>query len=91
MSLEEVKRGARAQEILDNPIFQEALDAYETEILKQWKSSPLRDVEGREMLRLMLEAHQIFKQYIVTTMETGKLASLPQTRNWPLSRVVGQN
>jgi hypothetical protein len=91
MSLEEVKRGARAQEILDNPIFKEAMQAFDTEITNQWKQSPLRDVEGREKLRLMLEANRVFLQFIQTTMETGKLASLQPPKKGLLARVVGQN
>lgn len=71
----EVQRGADAQALLDNPLMLEAIQAYEDEITNLWKTSPLRDVEGREKLRLMLEASSKFRAYMVTTVETGKLAT----------------
>lgn len=70
----EVQRGADAQALLDNPLLSEALAAFEQEITDQWKKSPLRDVEGREKLRLMLEASAKFSAYLLTTANTGKLA-----------------
>jgi hypothetical protein len=71
----EVRRGADAQALLDNPLFVEALTAYEEEITQAWKQSLLRDVEGREKLRLMLEAANKVKAYLQTTADTGKLAT----------------
>ncbi len=70
----EVSRGAHARAALENPLILEALEAYEKEITEQWKNSPLRDVEGREKLRLMLEAQKKFRQYLQTTMDSGKIA-----------------
>ena len=70
----EVQRGADAQALLDNPLLTEALEAFEKEITDQWKKSPLRDVEGREKLRLMLEASAKFSAYIKAAADTGKLA-----------------
>ncbi len=70
----EIQRGASAQAALDNPLIAEALSAWETEITRTWSQSPLRDVEGRERLRLMLEASKAFKSYLLQTMDTGRLA-----------------
>ena len=72
----EIARGQHAAEALDNPIVIEALDAWELEITEAWKSSPLRDAEGRERLRLMLEAARTFRAYMARTLETGKLAEI---------------
>jgi hypothetical protein len=71
-------RANRAKEVLDNPLLIEALAHYEQEITSQWKASPLRDVEGRERLRLMLAAHEHFQSYLTSTMEAGKLARVRQ-------------
>ena len=84
---QEIVRANHAQDALNNPLIQEALSHYETEITEAWKNSPLRDVEGRERLRLMLAAHQAFKSYLNTTMETGKLAQA-QTKNGPMTRLA---
>ena len=80
----ELERAARAQEALDNPLIAEALAAWEQEITESWKTSPLRDAEGRERLRLMLEASIAFKAHLLRTMETGQLQRLQmqQHRTW---------
>lgn len=70
----EMQRGASAQAALDNPLIAEALAAWELEITRTWSQSPLRDVEGRERLRLMLEASKSFRAYLLQTMDTGRLA-----------------
>lgn len=82
-------RANRAAELLDNPILSEALQAYETEITEAWKNSPLRDAEGREKLRQMLEAHRKFTTFLVNTMESGKLARViePTARDRVMSLI----
>lgn len=70
----EMQRGAEAQAALANPLIAEALAAWETEITRTWSQSPLRDVDGRERLRLMLEASKAFRAYLLQTMDTGRLA-----------------
>ncbi len=84
---QEILRANHAQDALNNPLLTEALSHYETELVEAWKKSPLRDAEGREKLRLMLAAHQAFKQYLLTTLETGKLAKV-QTSNGPMTRLA---
>ena len=70
---EQLQRAAHAEEALNNPLITEALQAWESEITQAWQDSPLRDVEGRERLRLMLQAAKQFRAHLQTTMETGKL------------------
>jgi hypothetical protein len=73
----EIERGARAQELRDNPLLAEALSVWETEVVETWKRSPLRDVEARERLRLMLEASKEFRAFLQITIERGQLAKVP--------------
>lgn len=70
----EMQRGADAEAALANPLIAEALAAWESEITRSWQTSPLRDVDGRERLRLMLEASRAFKAFLLETMQTGQLA-----------------
>lgn len=77
MSLEEnLHRGDRAKEILENEEFTAALQAIEDEVITQWKNSPARDAEGRERLWTYLMMVQKFKAQLTQTLETGKLAKL---------------
>lgn len=70
---EQLARAAHAADALANPLVAEALGAWEQEITEAWKQSPLRDAEGREKLRLMLEAAKVFRQHLQTTIETGRI------------------
>ncbi|KPF66113.1 hypothetical protein IP84_17010 [beta proteobacterium AAP99] len=72
--LQDVNRGAHARAALENPLIVEALEAFEQEITNQWKNSPLRDVEGREKLRMLLEAQNKFRQYLQSTMDNAAIA-----------------
>ena len=67
-------RGARAKEILENEIYIETFDIVESELLAAWKSSPVRDVDGREKLFLMLGLLTKLKLALQSTMDTGKIA-----------------
>jgi hypothetical protein len=83
-------RANRAKEALENPLVQEALEHYEQEIVTAWKNSPLRDVEGRERLRVMLETHRAFREFLQNTMESGKLARITPPSKPDLSQ-FGRN
>ena len=51
MSLEQnLHRGSRAKEVLENEVFIEAFEAIEQELTESWKKSPARDQSGRESL-----------------------------------------
>ena len=84
----EMLRGAQAQELIDNPLIAEALSAWETEITKAWKTSPLRDAEGRESLRRLLEASTRFRRYLTQTIETGQLARVQQERETAMQKAA---
>ncbi len=83
-----LNRAAKAQEALENPLIAEALSAWETEITETWKTSPLRDVDGREKLRLMLEAAAVFRLHLTRIVETGQLlrAPVPAPSIWARAR-----
>ena len=68
--------GDRAREVLENEAFSNALDHIKKDISDQWKSSPARDVDGREKLWLMLKLAEKLEAHLKTTLETGKLAKI---------------
>lgn len=67
-------RGARAQQIIDNPIFDGAFKAVEQAIFDQWAASPIRDHEGQHELRLMLNLLRDVRASLEQTMADGKIA-----------------
>ena len=76
----ELERAGHARAAIDNPLIAEALAAWELEITEAWKQSPLRDVDAREKLRLMLEAAKHFQAHLQRTLETGQLQRLQMER-----------
>ena len=68
--------GDRAKEVLENEAFTTAFEAIEKEVIEQWTNSPARDAAGREKLWTYLMLLRKVRTQLVTTLETGKLASL---------------
>lgn len=70
----EASRGARARAILEDELVVAFFTDAEREIWEAWKSSPLRDADGREKLRLMQEWLTKFRQSLQAHVMTGKMA-----------------
>lgn len=68
--------GNRANEILENEVFQQVFSDIELEVIESWTNSPVRDQEGREKLWQYLTLLRKVKARLTTTLETGKLAQM---------------
>ena len=68
--------GSRAKEVLDNEQFTASFEAIEKELIEAWKTSPQRDVEGRERIHQYLTLLAKVKTHLISTLESGKLAEL---------------
>ncbi len=68
-------RAAKAQELLDNDLLNEALEAIEREILDQWVECPARDKEGKEALWQLIKTARKFRGVLQGYVQTGKLAA----------------
>lgn len=84
----EIDRGAKARAILESPLFAQALEVIEADTLEKWKESPIRDVEGREKLRLKWQVIQEFKEQFAETIRTGRLAEIGLERERSLAKRV---
>ena len=71
---QEDARGAKAREILEEPLVVEAFGKVEAEILSAWEDSPARDVEGREKLYQMLMLTRKVKRHFESVVLTGEMA-----------------
>ncbi len=72
---EQMHRGHRASELLENTLLQDALNAIEREVVEQWTACPARDAEGKEALWQLMKTAQKFRGILSGYVETGKLAS----------------
>jgi len=74
VSLEqEARRGQLAQEVIDNPVYTDAHEAVESEIVRLWKDS--RDPKDREQLHALLGLHTKIKTAMESVMRSGEIAS----------------
>ena len=71
---EEIERGSRAQILLRNEVYQEAVGKVRQGIMDAWAESPLRDTEGQHELRLMLKLLTDIEKNIERVATTGTLA-----------------
>lgn len=71
---QEDARGAKAREILEEPLIIEAFSKIEAEILTAWEDSPARDVEGREKLYQMLMLSRKVRRHFESVVQTGEMA-----------------
>ncbi len=71
---QEAHRGQEAELLLNNELLREALDAIDTEVVKQWQDCPARDKDGKEALWQLMKTAQKFRNILTGHIETGKLA-----------------
>lgn len=81
---ERIYEGDQARLVLENEVFQKALDDIRTELIEQWKQSPARDQEGREKLYQLLRLAEKLEANLRTRLETGRLARIELEHNLTL-------
>jgi hypothetical protein len=74
--LAEAERARQAQDLIEHPLFIEAVEAYRQRLNEEWAASPARDKDGREQIWLMQKTVNVVVGHLKQLMETGKLASL---------------
>jgi hypothetical protein len=74
-AIEEQTRAQRAAELLENETLKQALEAIESEVVRQWGECPARDKDGKEALWQLYKTAQKFRNLLNGYVETGKLAT----------------
>ena len=78
---EELSRGIRAQELLDNPLLIEAFEAVEDDILRQMDEVNQRDVDMHTRLILAKQILHHLRRHIKSHITTGKMARTMLSRS----------
>jgi hypothetical protein len=86
-SLEEVKRGEQAAQILDNPIYKEAMDKVRESLISSMANSPLGDEKTHNRLVIALQLLNQINKQLTDVMTTGKLAAIQTDK--PRFKVFG--
>lgn len=71
---ERIKRGARAKQLLDDPMIQDFLKDLRETLFNNIRTSHYRDVDDREDLYKMLRVTDEFEKLFILHINTGKLA-----------------
>jgi len=69
-------RAQYAHNILENPVFQAAIDVIRSETVQAWADCPARDLEGKEQLWKLYRVNEKFLNIFKGYVESGKLADL---------------
>lgn len=72
---DKLARAESAKRILDDPMVIEALATIEAEIIEQFHSCPVRDLEGMRLLQGELRRARKFKTILQGVIEHGKMAT----------------
>ncbi len=86
-TLEEVKRGEQAAVILENPIYQEALQKVKDSLIASMANSPLGDEKTHNRLVIALQLLNQINKQLTDVMQTGKLAAIQTDR--PKFKIFG--
>lgn len=69
--MSEIERGRLAAEVLNNPVYVEAHEAIETEIINAWRDA--KDEQTREHLHRMLRCLSKVRQVMQGVMTSGEI------------------
>jgi hypothetical protein len=86
-SLEEVKRGEQASQILDNPIYKDAIERVRENIVNSMTNSAIGDEKTHNRLVIALQLLNQINKQLTDVMQTGKLAAIQTDR--PKFKIFG--
>jgi TusA-related sulfurtransferase len=86
-SLEEIKRGEQAAVILDNPVYQDAINRVRENIVNSMTNSAIGDEKTHNRLVIALQLLNQINKQLTDVMQTGKLASIQTDR--PKFKIFG--
>ena len=81
MAHKDKERAILAQQILDNPIYQEAVSEVENRLVQAWQDTIVSQREDREKIYHMLLDMRDIKSQIEEVLTTGKLAEMQELKN----------
>ena len=73
MADNEQKRSQQAKQILENPIFVEAVNKIRSDLANEWLNSDVKNSEQRENIFVMRRMLELVVMQIKSVMETGKI------------------
>jgi hypothetical protein len=70
---EEIRRGRRAEQILNDDVFKDAIDEIRSAIVAKWRASHPQDAEVREHLKMLDHATELVIGMLRSYAASGKI------------------
>lgn len=70
---DEVEFGARAQQLLEDPVLQKVLADIESQYVESWRKTPPEDAAGREMLYRAIVCIDHVRTHLNVVAQSGRL------------------
>ena len=77
----EKERAFKAQQILDNEIYQESIKIIQDQLVETWQNTAVSQQEEREKIYQMLLATKQVVSYFEKVLTTGKMAEMQELEN----------
>tara|TARA_R100000805_G_C3591223_1_gene93140 strand:+ start:504 stop:752 length:249 start_codon:yes stop_codon:yes gene_type:complete len=77
----EKERAFKAQQILDNEIYQESIKIIQDQLVEAWQNTAVSQQEEREKIYQMLLATKQVISYFEKVLTTGKMAEMQELEN----------
>ncbi|HAA97637.1 MAG TPA: hypothetical protein DCE29_07075 [Alteromonas macleodii] len=77
----EKERAFKAQQILDNEIYQESIKIIQDQLVEAWQNTAVSQQEEREKIYQMLLATKQVVSYFEKVLTTGKMAEMQELEN----------
>ena len=74
--IKEKERALLARQVLDNPVYIEALTIIKTNLMDTWQTTTMNQQNEREIVYKMLLALKTIDNHIKSVMKTGELAEM---------------
>ena len=85
--LEEIKLGEQAAQVLENPVYKDAIERVRENIVNSMTTSPIGDEKTHNRLVIALQLLNQINKQLTDVMQTGKLASIQTDR--PKFKIFG--
>lgn len=70
----QISKGAKAESLLKNDIFNEACKKLESAYITAWRQTPAKETDAREKLWIAVNQIEKIRDHLVTMMNDGKVA-----------------
>ena len=85
--LEEIKLGEQAAQVLENPVYKDAIERVRENIVNSMTNSPIGDEKTHNRLVIALQLLNQINKQLTDVMQTGKLAAIQTDK--PRFKVFG--